>query len=103
MGRWAQRARGGGGPPTAAVLHIIGAFSNGIDNVDVQYNGNVDALTFNAADFNVGPSGQTSDGILAQSGDTLTLDFATSIAGQATMNYNGSTTGVQTPDSIALT
>jgi hypothetical protein len=105
MGRWAQRRVRGGGPPApvTGLLRIVSGEFLDEGACNLTYNGPIDATSLNAGDFH--DTDNITDGFsLTQVSPTVIrlewFDGVTAI--NDLCNYDGSATGVESPQLFTI-
>lgn len=101
MGRWSQRRRTGGGPPTGtALIEMTSAVIGPADEVVVTYSANVTAGDFPGGEFASAPSGEFELSIAQESPSSLRLSMSGTVAGDVDLTYSGAVPGILTPQTI---
>lgn len=101
MGRWAQRRRAGGGPPT--LNYITEAAAGGAANqMFVRYAQNVDETQLIPSAFEATPSTNTGDTIDQLLPNRIRISFTGDVDTDTTLIYGGSTPGILTPQTVSI-
>lgn len=104
MGRWAQRRRAGGGPNLDVEISMISAETGGsLEEILITYSSDVTAGNFDAGDFTSLPSNETGDNLAQGGSDQLIVAFLNPVDTDTSLNYAGSSPGIQSPQTIART
>lgn len=102
MGRWAQRTRRGGGPPTPSCATIIHALLLDPATVDIDFTIDVDVADFNASDFTVPVDGLTGISIVQAGSNTVEVDLGGSTTVGSILHYAGTAPGVCSPQNATI-
>ena len=101
MGRWSQRRRSGGGPPTALIeMTQVNVFL--FNDLDVDYSGQVDANDLDPGAFQSAPSDEFGQTAVNQTSTQVRIHFAAPINADDTLTYTGVTPGILTPQVIGF-
>lgn len=104
MGRWSQRRRAGGGPPSfTAENRIIEAVLTSIDVLDLTYAATVDASVFNLANFTTLPGGTNPATFTTLDATHFQLNFGVDISSDTTLEYDGVIPGFESPQDVTIT
>lgn len=104
MGKWSTYRRRGGGVKTfGGILRIVTATLQPQRTLVILYSGNVNAAAFSPDAFVVSPGAFAATSI-AQGGDrAILVTWPATIVLETLLTYAGTTPGIKTPDTMAIT
>lgn len=104
MGRWSQRRRGRGGGNVGGQVNVITqATLVNLNLATATYFHDIDAAAFIGTEFTSIPSGEVSFNIEQNDPNSLNIQFIGDITGDDTLQYIGTVTNTQSPDTILYT
>lgn len=104
MGRYAQKRRGGGGPPTPSALnHMILATITSDPHIEITYSAEVDAGDFTFTDFLTVPNAIEPISFGQASATSIDVEWSDSVLLETAVAYTGGIANIETPQTIAIT
>jgi len=102
MGRWAQRKRAGGGGESLNYITNVHSVP-GIDTLQVTYHAPVDPDALDPAAFQSIPSASFGQGKAPNSETQVEIFYGDDISADTTLDYDGTTPGLLTPQTVPFT